>query len=145
MSTPKQVVIEHGGSFDGAPGKAMFYLPHEMVMDGRRFGAFLMDIQNVDSAVKFVRHEGSWDLYRFVGERKPYKTVCVHCRETPHNISPNIRLQIYPDGTIEMFEKGRKLGFTTNVSTIYLRAMMNEILQKAAAKARAKKLNRKRR
>jgi hypothetical protein len=141
--TAKDIVIEHGGSFDGVTCKAHFFLPHEMVMDEMRFHAMTRDLLTVDSSFKFVRHEGTWDLFRFTGERKPFKTVWVHCRDVPHNVYPTIRLQIHPDGVIEMFEKGRKLGFTTTVAAIYTRAMMNDILQKAAAKARNKRKKRK--
>lgn len=141
--TPKQVVLDHGGSFQGVKSKAQFYMPAEMWDDARRLTDFSRAMLDIGSDYRVVREEGTWHLCRFVGKRKPYRTVWVNCRVVPHNVYPTIRLQIYPDGTIEMFEKGRKLGYTTTVGAIYTRAMMNDILQKAAAKARNKRKKRK--
>lgn len=137
--TPKETVLEHGGSFDGVKSKAHFYLPVEVLDSTRMLTDFTKALMSIGSDFDFVRREKGWGLCRFVGRRKPYKTVWVNCREVPHNVWPVIRLQIHPDGIIEMFEKGRRQGYTVNVGTVYARAMLNEALRKAAAKAKAKK------
>lgn len=70
--------------------------------------------------------------------RKPYRTLRVHDSDVPHNVRPDIIMEVHPNGRLIFREKGRprRCSYSTTVGKIYSRMVLAEALAKASARAR---------
>lgn len=69
--------------------------------------------------------------------RKPYRTIRIHDSDKPyHGISADLILEIYPNGLIEIWEKGRRTRRATTVTSIYFSCIMREIAKKPRKRRR---------
>ena len=140
MSAIRDIILNHGGSFDGVKDKSSFLLPIESYMQAlHQISIASQRMIKVSDEIK-----GGWIRCRVVKERKPYKVIRVNDRSATNNINPHLIMRVDPTGAVEVREKGRKTGFKTTVAAIYIRCMMNEVNKRQLEKARQKKAKRRR-
>lgn len=140
MTTLREIILKHGGSFDGIPNRASFLLPSDKMYDDA-----IEEIQATGRKVKFIRKEkGGWDLYMFVrrGPRSSMRAE-VNDRSASNNVSPHLIIRIDPTGVIEIREKNRRTGFKTTAAAVYIQCMMSEAFKARMAKSKARKAKKK--
>lgn len=139
MTSVREIILDHGGSVEGVPNRAMFWLPDELVKsDG--FKAFHATLSARGSKIKPTETiKSGWQLWRFVGDRKPGKLIRVNDRSATNNIDPRLSITVFRDGRVVIRESKRRVAFDTTVAAIYRRCLINEAFRAGAARARKKK------
>jgi hypothetical protein len=139
MSKLQDIVLEHGGSFEGAKNKAGFWFPGDE-LESHRFQKLKFRLQKEGRDVKPCGDtRDSWVWVRYVGERKAYREIRVDDPKAEHGISNKLVIRVWPNGVVEVREAKRRSGYSTNVSSIYKRALMNALFQARAAKGKTRK------
>lgn len=77
--------------------------------------------------------------------KKPYRRVVVTDNGVGHRVNPTLVFEIYPDGTVAMREKKRKVRFYIKASRLYSYMMQWAAQEHLAAKRKAKAERRKER
>jgi hypothetical protein len=135
MTDLQKILTEHGASIRGVPNKSYFWFaseadPIELEEELARQG----------KEIKLVR-EGvdGWRLYRFVGQRKPGRTLKVHDRSAPGGVSENLVIRVTPDGVVTIRESKRRVEYTTTVAAIYTRLVITQVFKERMKKGKARK------
>lgn len=71
--------------------------------------------------------------------RKPYRAIKVTDNGVGHRVNPLLIFEIYPDGTFNMREAGRKKRFSWNTADLYRHLMWRSALAYQNAKRKARK------
>ena len=76
---------------------------------------------------------------KLMRNRKPYKVCKVHDAHAKGRLSPDIILEIHPNGVLVFREKGRRTSFETTAGAVFAGLVWKDAMSKAQAKKQSRK------